>query len=207
MDSPEGFEPDPVTGHVFIALTGNDERKVSQINAGQSAAVNKHGHLLEMIPPMVAAWSITVPTFDWRVFLLCGDPANPADGASFHPGTSRNGWFVEPDNIGFDPAGRLWVCSDGPGPRDMDGLWAMQTAAPKRACRGCSTRRRSSRNAAAPPSRRMGRRCSCRCSSASHDALAGFHRWPPSTAIRDRYRTGQDAGGQAGSALLEHDRR
>jgi secreted PhoX family phosphatase len=132
MDSPEGFEPDPVTGHVFIALTGNDERKASQINPANPRPANKHGHLLEMIPPVVdGVVDHGADRFDWRVFLLCGDPANPADGASFHPGTSRDGWFVEPDNIGFDPAGRLWVCSDGPGPRDMDGLWAMHVSGPE----------------------------------------------------------------------------
>lgn len=30
MDSPEGFEPNPTTGHVFIALTGNKARRRDQ---------------------------------------------------------------------------------------------------------------------------------------------------------------------------------
>ncbi|MBU0557285.1 MAG: PhoX family phosphatase [Alphaproteobacteria bacterium] len=127
MDSPEGFQPHPITGHIFIALTGNDARDEGDVNPANPRPANAHGHILEMIPPGDHA----ADTFGWRVFLLCGDPANPADGATFHPGTSREGWFVEPDNIGFDPAGRLWVCSDGPGVRGHDGLWVMDVAGPE----------------------------------------------------------------------------
>jgi secreted PhoX family phosphatase len=131
MDSPEGFEPDPRTGHVFIALTGNSDRTAAEVNPANPRAANKHGHLLEMMPPLAGGTvDHGADRFAWRVFLLCGNPADAADGASFHPATSADGWFVEPDNIGFDPAGRLWVCSDGPGPRDMDGLWAMHTSGP-----------------------------------------------------------------------------
>ncbi|MBN8818663.1 MAG: PhoX family phosphatase [Sphingomonas sp.] len=133
MDSPEGFEPDPVTGHVFIALTGNEDRKVDEVNPANPRPANKHGHILEMMPPTVNGKpDHGADRFDWRVLLLCGDPANPADRATFHPATSKNGWFVEPDNIGFDPAGRLWVCSDGPGPRNLDGLWALHVTGPDR---------------------------------------------------------------------------
>ncbi len=127
MDSPEGFQPHPITNHVFIALTGNDARGKEQVNAANPRPSNAHGHILELIPPDDHG----ADQFRWRVFLLCGDPANPADGATFHPATSREGWFVQPDNIGFDPAGRLWVCSDGPGVRRHDGLWVMDVDGPE----------------------------------------------------------------------------
>jgi len=127
MDSPEGFEPDPVTGHVFIALTGNDARTPDRVDPANPRPANAHGHILELIPPAIGSLpDHGADMFRWRVFLLCGDPANPADGARFHPDTSAEGWFVEPDNIGFDPSGRLWVCSDGPGIRHHDGLWVME---------------------------------------------------------------------------------
>ncbi|AHE55833.1 PhoX family protein [Sphingomonas sanxanigenens] len=126
MDSPEGFEPHPQTGHVFVALTGNPAR--AAVNPANPRAANGHGHMLELIPP---GGDHGADRFGWRVFLLCGDPADPADGATFHPETSAEGWFVEPDNIGFDPAGRLWVCSDGPGVRGHDGLWVMDVAGPQ----------------------------------------------------------------------------
>lgn len=128
MDSPEGYEPSPVTGHVFIALTGNGDRRADQIDAANPRETNDHGHLLELIPPQLGGKpDHGADSFDWRVFLLCGDPSNPADGATFPPETTADGWFVEPDNFGFDPAGRLWLCSDGPGIREHDGLWAMHT--------------------------------------------------------------------------------
>lgn len=132
MDSPEGYEPSPLTGRVIVALTGNKSRRRDQRSPANPRAANEHGHMLELIPPdLEGKPDHGADHYRWDVFLLCGDPANPADGATFHPGTSRQGWFVQPDNIAFDPAGRLWVCSDGPGVRRHDGLWAMQAHGPK----------------------------------------------------------------------------
>lgn len=132
MDSPEGFEPDPVSGRIYIALTGNEDRRADAVDAANPRPANAHGHILEMTPPPAGGRpDHAADRFDWRVFLLCGDPAVAAHGATFPAATSADGWFVEPDNIGFDPAGRLWLCSDGPGARGMDGLWAMHTSGPE----------------------------------------------------------------------------
>ncbi|WP_129790817.1 PhoX family phosphatase [Sphingosinicella sp. CPCC 101087] len=132
MDSPEGYEPSPVTGHVFIALTGNEGRQPDQVDAANPRSANAHGHMLELIPPRVDGKpDHAAERFEWRVFMLCGDPESPTDGATFPEGTSREGWFVEPDNFGFDPAGRMWLCSDGPGIRQHDGLWAMHVSGTK----------------------------------------------------------------------------
>ena len=127
MDSPKAFEADPGSGHVVIALTGNEAR--TKGDASNPRPANEHGHILRLVPPG-AAPDHGADVFAWRIFLLCGDPANPADRAAFHPDTSEQGWFVEPDNIAFDPSGRLWVCSDGPGARNHDGLWVMDVAGP-----------------------------------------------------------------------------
>lgn len=126
MDSPEGYEANPVNGRVYVALTGNSDRR--ETNPANPRPNNAHGHMLELIPP---GGDHGADSFGWRVFLLCGNPSKPADGARFHPGTSAQGWFVEPDNIAFDPAGRLWVCSDGPGARAHDGLWVMDVEGPE----------------------------------------------------------------------------
>ena len=45
--------------------------------------------------------------YGWDIFILCGDPAKPEAQARYHPDTSANGWFTDPDNIAFDPAGRM----------------------------------------------------------------------------------------------------
>jgi len=47
--------------------------------------------------------------------------------------TSDGGWFTDPDNIGFDPMGRLWICTDGVQPTGHDGLCAMDLEGPARA--------------------------------------------------------------------------
>lgn len=68
------------------------------------------------------------------MFALCGDPNDPSSGAKYHPGTSENGWFTDPDNMGVDPAGRLWVCTDGPPDAGFnDALYVMATEGDERA--------------------------------------------------------------------------
>ena len=65
--------------------------------------------------------------------MLCGNPKDAAVGATFHPETSDNGWFVCPDNITFDPAGRLWVATDGANDFDLpDGIYGVDTEGPAR---------------------------------------------------------------------------
>lgn len=124
MDSPEGFAPNPVTGTVIIALTSNADRK--QAGPANPRANNRFGHLLELRPPETdKGRDHAADVFEWDVLVLCGDPQNPDHNAKFHPATSENGWFTDPDNIGFDPDGRLWICTDGVQPSGHDGLYAM----------------------------------------------------------------------------------
>jgi secreted PhoX family phosphatase len=41
---------------------------------------------------------------------------------------TANNWLVTPDNIAFDPTGRLWIASDGANDFDIaDGLYATDT--------------------------------------------------------------------------------
>ena len=73
-------------------------------------------------------------SFTWDVFALCGDPSKPEDESLYHPQTTANGWFTDPDNIGVDPAGRIWVTTDGPPPDGMaDAVYAMDTEGEGRA--------------------------------------------------------------------------
>lgn len=132
MDSPEGFSPNPVTGTVILALTSNSGRNTP--GPGNPRSQNRFGHLLELRPPPTPGGpDHAAEVFEWHVLALCGDPADTRHGASFHPGTSRDGWFTDPDNIGFDPTGRLWVCTDGVQPSGHDGLYVMDIAGPERA--------------------------------------------------------------------------
>lgn len=122
MDGPEGFIPNPRTGRVYVAMTENEDRLPAgegdpreQVNAANPRAHNFDGHILELIPPGAPdAADHAAEVFRWDIFALCGDPSDPDQHALYHAGTSADGWFVDPDNLGIDPMGRLWICTDGP---------------------------------------------------------------------------------------------
>ena len=90
--------------------------------------------------------------FSWDVFLLAGDPRNPAArfltraediiaGKVAREDTYYGGYadrsqvspIACPDNVGFDPSGRLWVVTDGA--EDLlgnDGCFVVPTSGPDR---------------------------------------------------------------------------
>ena len=134
MDRPEDFEVNPVTGRVYAVMTKNKKRKAETLNVVNTRADNRQGHIVELIPP---GDSPTVDhgadRFQWDMLVLCGDPGQPEQGATFHPDTSGNGWFSTPDNIAFDPKGRLWIGTDGMNSLDMaDGVYGMDLDGPAR---------------------------------------------------------------------------
>ena len=139
MDRPEDVEPSPVTGRVYMALTKNDSRAPERrdfmgrnIDLGPNAAnprpKNDFGHIVELIEDGDDAAS---SRFTWNVFLLAGDPRNGAarfltraeDLTAgqlaredvYYAGYADRGAVSPiacPDNLGFDPSGRLWVVTD-----------------------------------------------------------------------------------------------
>jgi hypothetical protein len=124
MDGPEGFAPNPATGLVYLALTENEDRE--EADAANPRSPNPHGHILELAPPGEGPQrDHAAAQFKWQMLVLCGDPAKPEEGATYHPETTANGWFADPDNLGFDVAGRMWICTDGVQPQGHDGLYAM----------------------------------------------------------------------------------
>lgn len=125
MDRPEDVEPNPVTGVVYVMLTNNTKRRNGQTDRVNPRANNKHGHIIEMIPPGRGVNADHAATsFRWEIPLLAGDPANPKDGAKYHPAVSDAGWLSTPDNCAFDGKGRLWIATDGaPKSGFADGLW------------------------------------------------------------------------------------
>lgn len=142
MDAPEGFIIHQKTGKLYVAMTENEDRmpkgegdEAEQVNPANPRGPNPYGHLLELVPPGGPDKAdYAASRFAWDVFVLCGDPAKPEDQAMFHPATSANGWFTDPDNLSVDPAGRLWVSTDGPPPEGIaDALYVMDTEGPGRA--------------------------------------------------------------------------
>ncbi|MEO1310920.1 MAG: PhoX family phosphatase [Pseudomonadota bacterium] len=130
MDRPEDVEPDPRTGKVWVMLTNNSRRTEDQIDAANPRAENRFGHIIEITEP---DGDFTATRSRWEILVRCGDPSVAEVGATWNPLTSDDGWYGSPDNCALDPAGRLWVATDGnQATGAADGVWAMETTGARR---------------------------------------------------------------------------
>ena len=133
MDRPEDIQPNAGNGKVYVMLTNNSKRKAEQIDAANPRASNAFGHIIEIVED---GGDFAASKGKWEVLLKCGDPSVADVGATFSTATSAHGWFGMPDNCAVDSAGRLWVATDGQGPKATgrtDGLWAVDTEGAARA--------------------------------------------------------------------------
>ncbi len=140
MDRPEDVEAHPVTGRIYVVLTYNERRKPDQLNIANPRGPNTFGHIIEIAPPLVHG----VPDHGatechWEFFLLGGDPVKPEHGARYQGPVSANGWLAAPDNVAFDPRGRIWIATDGQDDAAgfADGVYAAQTTGPQRGVTRC----------------------------------------------------------------------
>lgn len=133
MDRPEDIQPNAGNGKIYVMLTNNTKRKAEQIDAANPRAENAFGHIIEIVED---GGDFTAANGKWEVLLKCGDPSVADVGATFSTATTAHGWFGMPDNCAVDSAGRLWVATDGQGPKATgrtDGLWAVDTEGAARA--------------------------------------------------------------------------
>jgi uncharacterized protein len=140
MDRPEDVEAHPLTGRVYVVMTFNESRKPDQVNPANPRANNKFGHIIEIVPPLAGGKpDHTATECDWGFFLLGGDPANPAHAARYGGKVTANGWVSAPDNVAFDPKGRIWISTDGQDDAAgfNDSLYAATTSGPNRAATRC----------------------------------------------------------------------
>ncbi len=127
MDRPEDVEANPKTNKVYVLLTNNNRRTAEQVDSANPRANNRFGHIIEMMPD---GGDHASPKFRWEMLVRCGDPAIAEVGATFHPNTTKDGWFGMPDNCAIDADGRLWIATDGNAPSKTgraDGVWALET--------------------------------------------------------------------------------
>ncbi|TIU87230.1 MAG: PhoX family phosphatase, partial [Mesorhizobium sp.] len=127
MDRPEDIQPNAGNGKVYVMLTNNSKRKAEQVDAANPRAANAFGHIIEIVED---GGDFAATKGKWEVLLKCGDPSVADVGATFSTATTAHGWFGMPDNCAVDSAGRLWVATDGQGPKATgrtDGLWAVDT--------------------------------------------------------------------------------
>src|SRR6185436_12289584 len=114
MDRPEDIEVDPFTGNIYVALTFSEVRKPDQVDAANPRGPNNFGHIIEIVPPAQNGNpDHTATECAWNFFLIAGNPENPGHGARYSGPVSSNGWLACPDNLAFDPKGRIWIATDG----------------------------------------------------------------------------------------------
>ncbi|HVE48630.1 MAG TPA: PhoX family phosphatase [Casimicrobiaceae bacterium] len=140
MDRPEDVEAHPVTGRVYVVLTYNERRKPEERSPANPRGPNRHGHIVEIVPPLVNGKpDHTATECDWGFFLLCGNPKEASHGAKYPGPVSDTGWLAAPDNVAFDPRGRIWISTDG---QDdiagfADALYAAEVDGPLRGVTRC----------------------------------------------------------------------
>ncbi|WP_163376982.1 PhoX family phosphatase [Dietzia sp. Alg238-R159] len=125
MDRPEDVEPSPTTGKVYMALTNNTRRTTANVDEANPRHNNKHGQVVEITDDHAGT------TFGWNLLLVCGDPAE-ADSYFGGFDKSKVSPISCPDNVAFDPAGGLWVSTDGNALGFNDGLYSVATEGPNR---------------------------------------------------------------------------
>lgn len=143
MDRPEDVEVNPLSGHVYVVLTYNENRRPDQVDAANPRGPNKFGHIIEIVPPVVNGKADhTATACRWEFFISGGDPKNPQHAARYGDGSqevSPTGWLAAPDNVAFDPQGRIWIATDGQ--EDWagfaDSLYAAQTSGRQRGVTRC----------------------------------------------------------------------
>ncbi|WP_445402530.1 PhoX family protein [Streptomyces sp. LE64] len=131
MDRPEDVEPSPHTGKVYVALTKNSDRgKPGKPGADEANPRNgnKHGQVLELTEHGNRP---EATRFGWNLFLVAGDPADPATYFAGFP-KDRVSPISCPDNLAFDPHGNLWISTDGNALGSQDGLFGVATDGERR---------------------------------------------------------------------------
>jgi hypothetical protein len=114
MDRHKDVEPNPPTGKVYCILTNNTKRTADQVDAANPRPDNAWGHIIEIVPPGAGGRHVdhAAERALWNIFMRCGDPSKPEQGAVYHPDVSKNGWLACPDNMAFDQQGRIWIATD-----------------------------------------------------------------------------------------------
>jgi secreted PhoX family phosphatase len=133
MDRPEDIQAHPHTGRVYCALTNNTERGEEGKEGATEAnprVNNKHGQVLEFEERAGDALALR---FDWRLLLVCGDPADPGTYFAGFP-KEQVSPISSPDNVAFDRHGNLWISTDSGGKLGglNDGLYAVPLEGPER---------------------------------------------------------------------------
>jgi hypothetical protein len=112
MDRPEDIEHNKVNGGVYILLTNNSNRGVSDNPPADPAnprPANAWGHVIELFEDGKDA---AATTFTWDLFLVCGNPDDPSTYFAGFP-KDQVSPIACPDNVAFDNQGNVIIATDG----------------------------------------------------------------------------------------------
>lgn len=158
LDRPEDVAVHPHNGNVYVSCTQNLARDSgvamqggreldTRTDAVSPRGPNAAGHILELTEQGADA---TATSFRWEIFVLAGAPdsqrllaALPAEHSgslaaevAYFGGATEAAElsaFANPDNLGFDNDGNLWIVTDGTQPEDNnDGCFVCPTEGPDR---------------------------------------------------------------------------
>lgn len=158
LDRPEDVAVNPRTGDVYVACTQSLGRDGGTVEVGgrmldtktdrsSPRAPNAAGHIIELVEQLGDA---AATSFRWDIFLLAGAPTRdgllavlPAEhaasldqNATYFGGATESAElsaFANPDNLGFDADGNLWIVTDGNQPDgNNDGCFVCPTDGPER---------------------------------------------------------------------------
>jgi secreted PhoX family phosphatase len=157
LDRPEDVAVNPRTGKVYVSCTQNGLRGGGSASSGgrdldtgpdavSRRSPNTAGQIVEVEEAGGDAGSTR---FRWDIFILAGAPTSdglltalPAAGEALAPTVTFFGGaadpaelsaFANPDNLGFDEAGNLWIVTDGAQPDgNNNGCFVCATEGPDR---------------------------------------------------------------------------
>ena len=111
MDRPEWVTVHPSTKEVYITMTNNSGRTVT--DEANPRASNVYGQIVRW---REAGSDAAAATFEWDLFVLAGNPKAHTTAGDLRAGSANvttDNLFNSPDGLAFDADGRLWIQTDG----------------------------------------------------------------------------------------------
>ena len=113
-DRPEWTAVHPATGEVYATFTNNSRR--TQPEPANPVAPNPDGHIISI---RESGSDNAATSFRWDVFVM-GYDERTMDTFPGLPYVEYDAAFTDPDGLGFDGDGRLWIQTDGGQPFGMN---------------------------------------------------------------------------------------
>ena len=106
MDRPEWGAVNPRNGEVYFTLTNNTRRTAEQTDAANPRGPNPDGHIIRL---RENGNDPSGTSFAWDIFLF----GSGKDSDMNFSGLTADNEFTDCDGLWFDPAGLLWIQTDG----------------------------------------------------------------------------------------------